>query len=185
MLTHIEDGPSGPADWIVAVGQEHCRESFASLFRAFAPKVKAYMLGFGLQDDEAEELTQDVFLAIWRKAGQFDPLRASPGAWIYAIARNRRIDVRRSEKHPEDLRQFPVEGPATPERLFQSLQGEERIEAALARLPRHEAEVLRLAFFDDCSHTAIAEKLGLPLGTVKSRARRGIARLRRQLGDLS
>src|ERR1700760_619035 len=98
-------GPSPESDedvavWLVAIARAD-REGFAHLFRVFGPKVKAYLMRHGGSPHAAEELTQEVFFAIWRKAAQFDPLRASAPAWIYTIARNVRVDRIRRERHPD------------------------------------------------------------------------------------
>ena len=175
-----------PAEWIVAIAQARDRGAFASLFARFAPKLKSYLLRLGLSDQLSEELAQDTLLAVWRKAGLFDPRRASAAGWIYTIARNLRIDMLRRERRPFDLHLAePLEDPATPEQELKAHEGEQRVRSAMARLPREQAEVLRLAFFEEQSHTEIAERLSLPLGTVKSRIRRASAQLRTALDDLA
>ncbi|WP_411287189.1 sigma-70 family RNA polymerase sigma factor [Phenylobacterium sp.] len=175
-----------PANWIVAIGRDRDRGAFASLFARFAPKLKSYLLRLGLSDQFSEELAQDTLLTVWRKAALFDPRRASAAGWIYAIARNLRIDMLRREHRPFDLRLAePVEDAATPEQNLRAHEGELRVRSAMECLPREQAEVLRLAFFEEQSHTEIAERLSLPLGTVKSRIRRASAQLRTALDDLA
>ncbi|MFI4965741.1 MAG: sigma-70 family RNA polymerase sigma factor [Caulobacterales bacterium] len=181
-----DDAARRAADWLVAIARDRDRGSFILLFTRYAPKVKGYLLRHGVREPFAEELTQETFLAIWRKAGQFDPARASAGAWIYAIARNRWIDALRREDRPDeqllaDLRQEI----ATPEDDLKAHEDELRLRAAIEALPRGQAEVLRLSFFEGLPHPEIADRMRLPLGTVKSRIRLATAHLRRMLNDLA
>ena len=133
----------------------------------------------------AEELSQDTLLTVWRKASQFDALRASASAWIYTIARNLWIDGLRRERHPHDGRiDEPAESQLTPEEELRTREGQLRLRTVLKALPEEQAQVLRLAFFEEQTHAQIAEHLGLPLGTVKSRIRLATGHLRRALEDL-
>lgn len=166
----------------VAASQD--RQAFAALFRYFAPRVKAYLLRSPLAPTAAEEVTQEVMLRLWRKAGQFDPARAEPAGWIFAIARNARLDYARWQRRwsaaPE------VEEHVVPSAEGATLVAERdvRVNRAIGSLSREQQEILSLSFFADLPHAAIAERLHLPLGTVKSRIRLGLARLRLLLGDL-
>ena len=171
--------------WITSIAQHRDRKSFIALFNVFAPKVKAYLLRQRVTAPTAEELTQDVFLTIWRKADQFDPARASASAWIYTITRNRRVDHLRRHRRPDDGRiDEPPELQLNPEEMVKVQQWEERLGRAISGLPIEQAEVLQLSFFDDLTHPEIAEKLLLPLGTVKSRIRLATAHLRSALAGL-
>lgn len=168
-----------PSDWIVAVAAERDCDCFIALFNQFAPRVKSHLLRHGTAEQTAEELAQETLLAVWRKANQFDPGRASAGAWIYTIARNLRVDVLRQERHFDDGRiAEPAAEQPTPEQELKSAQGVARVRAAIDTLPAEQAEVLRLSFFEDLTHPEIAANLGLPLGTVKSRIRLATAHLR-------
>lgn len=174
-----------PADWIVGIARSQDRGCFISLFTLFAPKVKSYLLRQGVAEPSAEELAQETLLAVWRKANQFDSERATAGAWIYTIARNLRVDLLRHERHPDDGRiAEPVDEQPTPEQTLKASEGEKRVRAAIDSLPPEQAQVLRLSFFDDLSHPEIAIRLGLPLGTVKSRIRLATAHLRLVLEGL-
>lgn len=171
--------------WLIAIGRERDRCAFAALFNRFAPKVKAYLLRHGVSELSAEELTQEAFVAIWRKAEQFDPLRASAPAWIYTIARNLWIDQARREHPPGDGQiAEPTDAQRTPEEQLKDAEDKQCLCAALAGLPADQAQVLRLAFFEERTHPQIAEQLGLPLGTVKSRIRLAMAHLRAVLENL-
>jgi RNA polymerase sigma-70 factor (ECF subfamily) len=176
-----------PAAWIVAIATSRSRESFALLFARFAPRVKSYLMRLGARPEQAEELAQETLLAVWRKAAYFDPSRASASTWIFTIARNLRIDALRRERHPEDLENEPEFLPAAemaPDEALAAGDREARVRQALKGLSADQAEVVRLSFFQDRPHSEISEALGLPLGTVKSRLRLAMARLRAQLGDL-
>ncbi|MGZ8369847.1 MAG: sigma-70 family RNA polymerase sigma factor [Caulobacteraceae bacterium] len=172
---------------IVAIAERADREAFASLFRAFAPKIKSYLIKLGAPHARAEELAQDAMVAVWRKAAYFDPARASAAAWIFTIARNLRIDALRREKAtvaydlavPEQADNAPL----ADQQLGDS-QRDRTLRAAIAALPRDQVEVVLLSFFEDKPHSEIAHDLKLPLGTVKSRLRLAMIRLRGALGDM-
>ena len=180
---------SGGADHsacISAIARAEDRNSFAALFHHFAPRLKAYLLRLGMADNVAEELAQETMLLVWRKAGQFDPSRATPAAWIYTIARNLRIDSLRRERNANDPRlNQPEETACSPEQDFDLIESERRVRHAMGALPTDQAELLRLSYFEERSHSEIADRLQIPLGTVKSRLRRATAQLRVALDGLN
>jgi RNA polymerase sigma-70 factor, ECF subfamily len=170
-----------------AIALRRDRAAFADLFAHFAPRVKAWMQRAGSDPTAAEELAQETMLAVWQKARLFDPSRAGASTWIFTIARNLRIDVIRRERHPSELMSDPSEAPDPPlqaDRVVTMAQQEIRIRSALRLLPPEQAEVIRKAFFEDKVHADIEKELGIPLGTVKSRLRLAMVRLRAALGDL-
>lgn len=171
---------------IVAVARGDDRAAFARLFAHFAPRVKGYMVRQGMDHARAEELAQETMVAVWRKAALYDPQRAAAAAWVFTIARNLRIDALRRERHPEVpddvLLDHPDDGPAA-DAVVAEGQRFRRLQGALADLSPDQAEVVRLSFYADLAHPAIAEKLNLPLGTVKSRLRLAMNRIRRALGE--
>jgi RNA polymerase sigma-70 factor (ECF subfamily) len=176
-----------PSVWIVAIAERRCRDSFALLFDRFAPRVKGYLLKLGCRPDQAEELAQEALLAVWRKADYYDPARAGASTWIFTIARNLRIDAVRRERHPEDLEHEPdlkPDHPAAADDVISAGEREDRLRAAIHTLSPDQAQVVELSFFQDKAHSEISEDLGLPLGTVKSRLRLAMAKLRSQLEDL-
>jgi RNA polymerase sigma-70 factor (ECF subfamily) len=180
--------PEDHAALIRAIAQQRDRAAFAALFRFFAPRVKAWMLRGGASPGAAEELAQETMLTVWQKAALFDPGRAGASTWIFTIARNQRIDALRRERHPSTLMPDPVEEPDSPvqaDRVVTMAEQESRIRAAMAGLPAEQADVIRKAFFEDKVHAEIEKELGIPLGTVKSRLRLAMARLRAALGDLA
>jgi len=182
------EGGMAYADLIQRVAQRQDRPAFAALFQHFGPRVKAWMLRAGLSPTAAEELAQETMLTVWRKAHLFNAERAGASTWIFTIARNLRIDAVRRERHPSDLMPDPSEEPDVPpqaDRVIALSQQEVRIRAALGLLPPEQAEVIRKAFFEDKVHAEIEKELGIPLGTVKSRLRLAMTRLRAALGDLA
>lgn len=171
---------------IVAVAQAQDRSAFSALFEHFAPRVKSYLMRSGATLGSAEELAQETLLAVWRKAAFFDPARGSASTWIFTIARNLRSDALRRERHPEALAR-ELDEPAPPRQadaLFAASQRETRVRDALRTLSPEQAAVVRLSFFDEKAHAAIADELQLPLGTVKSRLRLAMHHLRTLLGEL-
>lgn len=164
---------------ILAIAERADRAAFARLFEKYAPRVKSYLLRQGAPAETAEELAQETLLTVWRKAALFDPARAGASTWIFTIARNRRLDVLRRERRPviepgaEEAADEPL-----PDALLAAAQRDARLRAAVAALPPDQAEAVRLAYFQDKPHAEIAQELGLPLGTVKSRLRLALARLR-------
>jgi RNA polymerase sigma-70 factor (ECF subfamily) len=174
-----------PSRLIHAVATHGDRAAFAALFARFAPRVKAYLLRLGLDNATAEEQSQEALLIVWRKAAQFDPARATAAAWIFTIARNLRIDAARRAQRPPPVPD-PVDEPSPTPAADVILAAEDRsarVRAALAALPAEQADVIRLAFFDDRPHADIERALGIPLGTVKSRLRLAMSRLRGLLDD--
>jgi RNA polymerase sigma-70 factor, ECF subfamily len=161
------------------------RQAFAALFDFYAPRVKAYLMRLNAPAPLAEEIAQEVMLTVWRKAGQFDPAQASASTWIFRIARNRRIDAaRRAAARPDPDPHDPVFHPPeadAPDEAAHATGRAERVAAALEVLPPDQLDLLRLAFFDGLSHRDIAERLSLPLGTVKSRLRLAFDKLRPRL----
>lgn len=183
-----EASPPGAdgASLIVSIAARGDREAFAALFAYYAPRVKGYLRRLGLPDAQAEELAQETLLVAWRRADQFDPALGGASAWIFTIARNLRIDaVRRDRLTPRlELLAEEPDPPPPADRIVESGQHAARLREALARLPSEQAEVIRLSFFDDRPHAEIERALGIPLGTVKSRLRLAMARLRSLLDDL-
>lgn len=184
---------AGVGDWtavadetlLSAIATAEDKAAFAELFRRFSGKIKAYLIRAGVTHSEAEEAAQEVLVAIWRKSTQFDPARAGAATWIYTIARNRRIDLarraKRAEPDPDDPA-FRADPEPSPEVAFSGGERDSRVRDAIAALPDDQRAVIRLAFFNGLSHSEIAEELGTPLGTVKSRLRLSFVRLREDLG---
>ena len=170
---------------LVAVAERGDRGAFASLFRHFGPRIRAYLLRAGGDAGKVDDVLQDTFAAVWNRAALYDRRRASAATWIFAIARNRRIDAFRRDRRPEFDPQDPALHPDPLPGGEEALTAHERAEAvrnALAGLSEEQREILWLSFYEGESYAAIAIRLGIPLGTVKSRARLAFGRLRSELG---
>ncbi len=169
-----------PEALIVRIAEAHDRAAYAALFTRFAPRVKAFVMGQGLPPQEAEDLAQDALLNVWRKAHMFDPAKASAVTWIYSIARNLRIDAARKAKRvrelPEDL--WQGEGDKSADRELIDAEEAKVVTVLLDTLPAEQKTILRLSFYEDLSHGDIAKALSIPLGTVKSRLRLAMTRLK-------
>ena len=174
------------AEHIRAVATRRDRAAFSALFDHFAPRVKAYMLRLGTGAAQAEDLAQETLLTVWRKAERFDPALAGAATWVFTIARNLRIDALRRER----LLEVGEPDPETPagdegaDSILATAEREEALRAALAALPPDQAALLRMSFFEDHAHGTISRRLELPLGTVKSRLRRALQRLRAALEEM-
>jgi RNA polymerase sigma factor (sigma-70 family) len=171
---------------VAAVAEKRDREAFTRLFDYFGPRLNAYLLRLGCDRAAAEEITQDAMVSLWRKAHLFEPEKSSLATWLYRIARNRRIDVLRRDRvdfvDPDDFAlDIPDESIVDAERMIDQQARDDALRVALSGLPEEQLALVRLAFFDSLSHSEIAERTGLPLGTVKSRIRLAFTRLRRAL----
>jgi RNA polymerase sigma-70 factor (ECF subfamily) len=173
------DGGEDYDQLIVAVARTRDRDAFARLFQHFAPRLKAWLIKGGAADAAAEEFAQDAMLTVWRKAELFDSRMARASTWIFTIARNRRLDALRKDARVPPVELIPADTePDRPDALLEGRQDAGRIREAMAALTPEQAQVLHLAFFLDQPHSAIAERLHLPLGTVKSRIRKAMLKLR-------
>ncbi len=176
---------------IASIALRQDRRAFAQLFEYFAPRIKSFLQRSGLSEPAAEELAQEAMLTVWRKASLFDPFTKGAAAWIFTIARNLRIDAyRRSQRAPSVEQsdaelEFQVDGSPQPDTQLTAAQSEMRVRAALAQLSPDQMKVVELSFFEEKAHSEIAKALDIPLGTVKSRLRLAMERLRKLLDDLS
>lgn len=174
-------------DWsalMLAVRDQSDRAAFARLFRHFAPRVKSYLMKSGASSAKAEECAQDVMTTLWQKAAMFDPGRASVSTWIFTIARNRMIDMVRRDRRP-DPEPAPWDRDSEPDQaeVYAAAEESRALSAALADLPEKQRSLIQRAFYGDLSHSEIASETGLPLGTIKSRIRLALDRLRDRLRD--
>lgn len=179
--------PVPPADelarFVIAVATNRDRNAFAALFRHFGPRLKTFFMRGSMSSGLAEDLVQETMLSVWRKASYFDPARAGVATWVFTIARNLRIDHLRRQRNPADLPPDPEEEPQTLEDALLGAERDLRVRKALSGLSPDQQTIIRLAYYSEKSQTEIASELGIPLGTVKSRARLAMNRLRALLED--
>ena len=172
-------------DCIRAIAERKDRQAFEDLFRFYAPRLKAVLIKGGAGVQEAEEVMQEAMVLVWRKSEQFDPAKASPSTWIYTIARNRRIDLLRREKRapldPEDPFFQNVSAQPDGEQVYTESERAKIIREFIKTLPEEQLLLVQKAFYEEMTHQAIAAELDMPLGTVKSRLRIAMRRLREQL----
>lgn len=175
--------PDTARQLLVVVAQTRNVDAFETLFRFYAPRVRSFMMIKVRDRQVAEELMQETMASVWSKAVQFDPERGQVSAWVFTIARNVRIDFYRRRRPQFDVNDpvFVVDTSPPADEEFEHMQDAKLLREAMATLPQEQIEVLQKAFFDDVSHSTIADELGLPIGTVKSRIRLAFAKLRSAL----
>lgn len=183
----IVGGPApNAADLAVFMGKlasTHDNQAYASLFKYYAPRVKTYLLRCGLTANVADEITQEVMILLWRKAGSFDPSRASASTWVFTIARNARIDYLRRLNALPPPPEAEIDPSLSAETLMINAESADHVRAALSSLSTEQQQIVQLFFMADTPHSAIAATLNLPLGTVKSRIRLALMRLRQLLTE--
>jgi RNA polymerase sigma-70 factor, ECF subfamily len=186
LLSDLGAGPD-PRELIARIADERDKSALADLFRLFAPRIKAMMLRLAVTDAQAEDLVQETLLTVWRKAHLYSPDRGAVSTWLFAIARNLRIDMlrRQSNRPYVDYETLVLESPMPiGSAVAEERQIIERVSLAIETLSPEQREVVRLSFINDLPHSEIATKVGIPLGTVKSRLRLAYERLRPLLEDL-
>src|SRR5260370_35351005 len=160
------------ADLIEAIASCQDRAAFAALFRHYAPRVKAFIMRGGADVQSAQEIAQEAMIMVWRKAASFDRGRASAATWIYTIARNKRIDLLRRTGRPaietEDWLTIFAQPDGGADKSVAAGQTYTRVKELMAGLSADQLAVIRMAFFEDKTPTAIAEELRRPLATGKS-----------------
>lgn len=184
---NMAPGSVSMAHFLHRIATARDAEAFRELFQMYAPRVKAYMMRQGADASTAEELAQETLLAVWRKASLYSDDRGSATTWIFTIARNLRIDRLRREltwiELPEGRNEEASDDPL-PDQAMEVEERRKRVQAALAELPADQHEVVALSYVEGLSHSEIAERLGLPLGTVKSRMRLAYLKIRESVEDL-
>jgi RNA polymerase sigma-70 factor (ECF subfamily) len=171
---------------VTAVAERRDRAAFTVLYDYYSPRLNAWLLRLGMDRASAEELAQEVMVTLWHKAQLFDASKSSLGTWLYRIARNRRIDAARRNRvdfvdPAEYTLDIPDEQAPDADQQIDAQTREDVLRQAMVTLPEEQASLVRLAFFEGLSHSEIASRTDLPLGTVKSRIRLAFSRLRRVL----
>lgn len=178
---------------LTTIGDSQDRKAFYEFFQHFAPMIKGYFLsksGASMNESMADELIQEVMLKVWQKADKFDSSKSAASTWLFTLARNTRIDmIRRQAKHnlevieTEDI--WPDDEEASPVARLQQNRDEKKILHSLSQLPIEQAQVVRKVYLEGKTHTTVSEELQLPLGTVKSRLRLALVRMRLVFGQHS
>lgn len=175
------------AELLTRVAHRGDVDAFRKLFQSFAPRIKSYMMRKGADAAIAEELAQETLLNVWRKAGLYSSDKGTAATWIFTIARNLYIDRLRREAAwqalPAGHEDEPSEDPL-PDEVTSGRERQKRVQAALSTLPADQHEVVQLSFVDGLSHSEIAARLAVPLGTVKSRMRLAYQKIREAVEDL-
>lgn len=170
---------------MIAVRDARDRSAFGLLFDHYAPRLKGFVMRSGVPAAQAEDIVQEVMISVWHKASQFDPHRAQVSSWIYQIARNRQIDVLRKENRPmpEELAQDEVQTEDASQ-IIALEQEASTLRKALKTLKPGQRDMVEKAYLGELSHREIQAQTGLPLGTIKSRIRLGLEKLRHELKDI-
>jgi RNA polymerase sigma-70 factor, ECF subfamily len=175
------------ADLLRRIAERADPAAFRELYEAYGPRVKAYMMRRGADAGTAEDLAQETLLTVWRKAALYAGDKGSMTTWVFAIARNLRIDRLRREVPWQELPEWRLaeaSGEPLPDEAMAEKERQQRVQAALAGLPEEQREVVALAYLEGLSHSEIAARLGMPLGTVKSRMRIAYQKIRTVLEDV-
>ena len=171
-------------DLIGKVAKSKDKQAFSEFFSLVAPRVKGYLMKLGSSDIIAEDLLQEVMLTVWKRAETFDRSKAAVSTWLFTIARNKRIDLLRKEIRPELDPEDPMlsrEDEKLADTAYEEKQDSEKILEAINTLPKEQSRLINMTFYEDKSHSIIAQELGIPLGTVKSRIRLASSRLKKIL----
>ncbi|MGB0732960.1 MAG: sigma-70 family RNA polymerase sigma factor [Pontibacterium sp.] len=171
------------SDLLAQLAESQDRSIFVELYQHFAPKVKSYILRLGLVESTADDLTQETMLSVWRKAHMYDRSKAAASTWIFTLARNQSIDWMRKQRYPEHsvedvVAELPVEEPKGDQAVTAG-----KLQKSILSLPEAQAQVIYMSYFEGRSHSEIAERLNLPLGSVKSRIRLASEKLKLMWSD--
>lgn len=169
---------------LIAIGTSSDKAAFQRLFKDLSPRVRSFLLGQGLSAAMCEDVLQETFLKVWRKADLYDPGKSSAVTWVFAIARNARIDRLRKEMAPVPDMTDPSmeqEAPETGEQIINRKDDINKIRSAMTVLSKEQMDIISMSFFEEKSHGTIAYELDLPLGTVKSRIRLAFRKIRSEL----
>ena len=167
---------------LLLVKQAEDRQAFAKLFAHFAPRVKGFLMKSGTSAAQAEDVMQEAMANVWHKSHLFDPAKASATTWIFTIVRNKQIDTIRKQRRPEpEELDWGADEPADAAEIVATSQEEKILREAVAALPDRQREMVEKAYFGDLTHSEIADVTGLPLGTIKSRLRLALERLRHEM----
>ena len=163
------------------IGKNQDKLAFNNIFRYFAPRLKSFLVKAGSTDTQAEEVIQEVMIAVWTKSSTYNSDKSSVSTWIYTIARNKRIDkIRKEKRHylseSDEGLEIPVD--STQEKEIFATQVSSSLKRYMSNLPEEQSKLLKLSYFYNKTHADISEELKIPLGTVKSRIRLALTKMR-------
>jgi RNA polymerase sigma-70 factor (ECF subfamily) len=163
------------------IAENQDKSAFSIIFKHFSPRLKSYFIKAGAADNQAEEIIQEVMISVWTKASSYDKNKSSVSTWLYTIARNKRIDKIRKEKRHYMLEsdeglEIPVD--STQEEEIMSTELSKKVDDYMKNLPKEQAKLLKLSYFNEKTHVDIAKELNIPLGTVKSRIRLALSKIK-------
>lgn len=173
-------------DLLVAVGKSRNKDAFIRLFEHFAPRIKSFLMKGSITAELADELAQETMLTVWQKADRYDPAKAAASTWIFTIARNKRIDFLRKKNPAGPNPQDPLllaDVREKPDETLSRIENTKILAEAIKDLPPEQADLIHKSFYEHKTHQDIAQETAIPLGTVKSRIRLALERLRRTLGN--
>jgi len=164
-----------------------------ALYDRYSRPIYSLVLRIAQDPPSTEEIVQDVFLLLWRNAGQYQEARGPLEPWLFTLARNRALDFLRLKREKQRRREISFDDALSPagivnphpERALDRARSAERVRALLRTLPDLQRRAIELAFFDGMTHAEVSAAMGEPLGTVKSWIRGGLLRLRESLGEAS
>ena len=166
---------------LLDIAENQNKNAFKTVFKHFAPRLESYLIKLGAVDTQAEEVIQEVMIAVWTKSATYDSNKSSVSTWVYTIARNKRIDkIRKEKRHylseSDEGLEIPVD--STQEKEIFSAQISNTLKKYMASLPDEQSKLLKLSYFYNKTHADISEELNIPLGTVKSRIRLALTKMR-------
>lgn len=175
------------ADWLVAVAENRDKAAFTSLFKFFAPKIQRIAAGKFSSEAQANEVVQETMTNIWRKAHLYNRDKGAPTTWVYTVMRNvtfdmlRKVQSKKEDNLSDDI--WPmIEASNAEEEVFPDHLENKAILSYLDRLPENQKQVIKGFYFMEMSQEQLAQHLNLPLGTVKSRLRLALSKLKQQIG---
>lgn len=173
------------AEDLARIGGSRCKAAFARVFKYFAPRLKAFGFKQFKNEQQALELVQETLLIIWNKAHLYDPQKAAVSTWVYRVARNQSYDMMRRQASRPDILSgddlWPLENHEAEQQPADETILTEQTLASLAILPEPQRQVIERIYVNDMTQQEAADDLGIPLGTVKSRVRLALERLKEHL----
>ena len=168
-------------NYIKDIAETQDKMAFSNIFNYFAPRLKSFFVKLGCSEPQSEEIIQEVMISIWTKSRTYNSEKSSVSTWIYTIAKNKRIDkIRKEKKHysteSDESLEIPV--PSIQEDQVIATEISEKIKSCISVLPKEQAQLLKLSYFYEKTHSDIASELKIPLGTVKSRIRLALSKMK-------